>query len=157
MAGVARGKLMPAVKFCNEPGIRLPEYIFLLTVTGNYPSGKSEVVAPKDGDIVLRPAADTIRMVPWADDPTAQVIHDCFYHSGEPVEMAPRYVLQRVIELYRARGWQPVVAPELEFYLVKPNTDPDYPLEPPIGRSGRQETGRQPFSIAAVNEFDPLF
>jgi glutamine synthetase len=50
-----------------------------------------------------------------------------------------------------------VVAPELEFFLVEPNTDPDYPLKPPIGRSGRAEIGRQAYSIAAVNEFDPLF
>jgi glutamine synthetase len=62
-----------------------------------------------------------------------------------------------VVDLYARRGLRPVVAPEIEFYLVKPNTDPDYPLEPPIGRSGRPEIGRQSFSIAAVNEFDDLF
>ena len=54
-------------------------------------------------------------------------------------------------------AWSPVVAPELEFYLVARNTDPDVPLKPPIGRSGRSETGRQAYSIDAVNEFDPLF
>ncbi len=51
---------------------------------------------------------------------------------------------------------KPVVAPEIEFYLVKRNTDPDYPLEPPVGRSGRQETVRQPFSMDAIDEFEPL-
>jgi glutamine synthetase len=66
-------------------------------------------------------------------------------------------VLQRVLDLYAAKGWRPVVAPELEFFLVEPNTDPDYPLKPPVGRSGRPEIGRQAYSIAAVNEFDPLF
>src|SRR3546814_12665839 len=50
-----------------------------------------------------------------------------------------------------------MVAPELEFFLVKINADPDYPLEPPIGRSGRPETARQAYGIDAVNEFDPLF
>jgi glutamine synthetase len=50
-----------------------------------------------------------------------------------------------------------VVAPEIEFYLVKRNTDPDYPLEPPIGRSGRSEAGRRSYSISAVNEFDAIF
>jgi glutamine synthetase len=49
------------------------------------------------------------------------------------------------------------VAPELEFYLVKRNIDPDYPLEPPIGRSGRSEAGRRSYSISAVNEFDAIF
>ena len=157
MAGVARGKLMPAEKFSAEPGMRLPEHLFLLTVTGDYPDKSSEILNPADMDVVMRPALDTIRIVPWAQGATAQVIHDSFYHDGKPVKMAPRYVLQRVLERYRAQGWQPVVAPELEFYLVKPNTDADYPLEPPIGRSGRQETGRQPYGIDAVNEFDPLF
>ena len=49
------------------------------------------------------------------------------------------------------------MAPELEFYLVEQNKDADYPLKPPVGRSGRSEPGRQSYSIAAVNEFDPLF
>ena len=60
-------------------------------------------------------------------------------------------------DLYEAHGWEPVVAPELEFFLVEPNVDSDYPLKPPVGRSGRPEIGRQAYSIAAVNEFDPLF
>ena len=50
-----------------------------------------------------------------------------------------------------------MVAPELEFYLVDVNTDPDYPLEPPVGRSRRRETSRQAYGLDAVNEFDPLF
>ena len=66
-------------------------------------------------------------------------------------------MLRRVCDLYEAEGWDPVVAPELEFYLVARNTDPDMPLKPPIGRSGRAETSRQAYSIDAVNEFDPLF
>ena len=49
-----------------------------------------------------------------------------------------------------------MVAPEIEFYLVKRNTDPDYPLAPPTGRSGRAETVRQPYSLDAIDEFEPL-
>jgi glutamine synthetase len=71
--------------------------------------------------------------------------------------VAPRQLLKRVVDLYAHRGWSPIVAPEIEFYLVEPNTDPDYPLKPPVGRSGRPETGRQSYSISAVNEFDDLF
>jgi glutamine synthetase len=62
-----------------------------------------------------------------------------------------------VLDKYAAKGWKPVVAPELEFFLVDMNRDPDLPLQPPIGRTGRPETGRQAYSIDAVNEFDPLF
>jgi glutamine synthetase len=156
MTGIARGKIVPALKYCREEGMRLPECIFLQTVTGDYPSDE-RAIHPAEIDIFLRPDLSTLRLVPWAKDPTAQVIHDAYYPDDSPVTISPRYVLQRVRELYQKRGWKPVVAPELEFFLVKPNPDADYPLEPPIGRSGRAEVGRQSFSIDAVNEFEPLF
>jgi glutamine synthetase len=50
MAGVARGKLMPAEKFAEEEGMRLPEAIFLQTVTGDYPEDQS-AMNPSDIDI----------------------------------------------------------------------------------------------------------
>ncbi len=157
MAGIARGKIMPAEKFAEEEGLRLPESIFLQTVTGDYPADSSSAMSPAEIDIVLKADQRTVRAVPWAAEPTAQVIHDCFYSDGRPVTMSPRHVLRHVLQLYAQKGWEPVVAPELEFYLVEPNIDADYPLKPPIGRSGRAEPGRQSYSIAAVNEFDPLF
>ncbi len=157
MAGVARGKIMPAQKFAEDEGMRLPESIFLQTVTGDYPADTSAAMSPAEIDIVLKADPRTVRVVPWAPEPTAQVIHDCFYSDGRRVTMAPRHVLRNVLELYAQRGWEPVVAPELEFYLIEPNIDADYPLKPPVGRSGRSEPGRQSYSIAAVNEFDPLF
>jgi glutamine synthetase len=82
---------------------------------------------------------------------------DCFFHDGTAVDFAPRNVLRRVTNLYKEMGWKPIVAPELEFYLLARNIDPNQPLVPPIGRSGRSETSRQLYSIDAVNEFDPLF
>ena len=157
MAGIARGKIMPAEKFAEDEGMRLPESIFLQTVTGDYPFDTSAAMSPAEIDIVLKADARTVRVVPWAAEPTAQVIHDCYYNDGRRVTMAPRHVLRHVLELYAQRGWEPVIAPELEFYLIEPNIDADYPLKPPIGRSGRAEPGRQSYSIAAVNEFDPLF
>lgn len=156
MSGVARGKIIPANKFSLDEGMRLPESIFTQTVTGDYPDDDS-FVDPGEIDMHLRPDPETIRLVPWAQEPTAQVIHDCYYRDGNRVDLAPRTVLHRVLSLYEQQGWQPVVAPELEFFLVKKNLDPDYPLEPPIGRSGRPESARQAYGIDAVNEFDPLF
>lgn len=157
-AGVARGKIMPASKFFNAPTMNLPSSIFHQTISGEYPDddlpGSGD---PADADLVLEPDFSTLSVVPWANDPTAQLIHDCYHRDGRPIEVAPRQLLRRVTELFSHKGWKPVVAPEIEFYLVKPNTDPDYPLEPPVGRSGRPETGRQSYSISAVNEFDDLF
>ncbi len=157
MAGIARGKVMPAEKFTEAQGMRLPESIFLQTVTGDYPADAIKAMSPAEIDIILKPDPRTVRRVPWAAEPTAQIIHDCFYADGRIVKMAPREVLKHVLDLYTQKGWEPVVAPELEFYLVEVNIDADYPLKPPIGRSGRSEPGRQSYSIAAVNEFDPLF
>ncbi|HXH04168.1 MAG TPA: glutamine synthetase family protein [Candidatus Competibacteraceae bacterium] len=156
LSGVARGKILPAQKYFQERGMRLPEAIFLQTVTGDYPEDDS-MISQAEIDIMLRPDLDTLCPVPWANEPTAQIIHDAFYHDGRVVEIAPRHVLRRVLKLYDEHGWRPIVAPELEFYLVKQNHDADYPLEAPVGRSGRPETGRQSYSIDAVNEFEPLF
>jgi glutamine synthetase len=157
-AGVARGKIMPAQKFFQSPTMNMPSSIFHQTISGGYaeedePGGGD----PTDADLVLEPDWSTLSTVPWANDPTAQIIHDAFHRDGRPAEVSPRQLLRRVVDLYQHRGWAPIIAPEIEFYLVKPNTDPDYPLEPPIGRSGRPETGRQSYSISAVNEFDQLF
>ncbi len=156
MAGIARGKIIPRDKFVTGEAMRLPQAVMVQTVTGDYPANGT-LTGVTDPDMVCVPDQSTICLVPWAVDPTAQVIHDCVHFDGTPVAITPRYVLRRVLELYKAKGWKPVIAPELEFYLVDMNKDPDLPLRPPIGRTGRAETGRQAYSIEAVNEFDPLF
>ncbi len=160
LTGVARGKILPRGKFTQDRGMRIPEAVLGMTVTGNYPTDDvayDRAISNTDRDMILRADPTTITMVPWAVDPTAQVIHDCYFADGALVDFAPRTVLRRVLKLYADKGWQPVVAPELEFYLTAKNADPDLPLKAPVGRSGRAETSRQVYSIDAVNEFDPLF
>jgi glutamine synthetase len=159
LTGVARGKILPREKFTEDRGMRLPEAIVAIGVTGEFPEMGPyyDVIKPTDRDMHLRPDPATVRLVPWAADPTAQVIHDCFDSQGRIIPYAPRSVLRRVCDLYAQSGWAPVVAPELEFYLIERSTDPNMPLRPPKGRSGRAETSRQAYSIDAVNEFDPLF
>lgn len=159
LSGVARGKILPAEKFLRilrERGLRLPEAIFIQTVTGDFPDDE-DVTSPANFDIYMIPDEKTVRLVPWYKEATAQVVCDCIYADGGPVDISPRWVLRRVLDLYEARGWKPLVAPELEFFLVQVNKDPDYPLVPPVGRSGRTESGRQAYGIDAVNEFDPIF
>jgi len=156
--GIARGKIMPTNKFINEGGIRLPESVLLQTATGDYPDDDVyyRLLDPKDIDMILKPDENAIFTVPWAIEPSAQAIHDCYDSMGNLIDLAPRTVLKKVLDLYKEKGLQPIVAPEVEFYLTKRCTDPDLPLEPPIGRSGRPESGRQSFSIDACNEFDPI-
>ena len=158
MAGIARGKILPANKFLGglrNGTLRLPESIFGQMVTGA--DSETETLTYQAPDMNLVPDADTLRVVPWYKEPTAQVICDCEAQGGEPIALAPRAVLKRVMSLYEGRGWRPIVAPELEFFLAAKNIDPDYPLLPPAGKTGRPQTGRQAYGIDAVNEFDPLF
>ena len=156
-AGVARGKMMPSSKFTSNTSLSLPSAVFRHTISGEYPEETGDFrYDPLDGDLKLVPDLSTLSVVPWESDPTAQVICDMVTTKGEPVSYTPRNVLKKVVELYTDRGWKPVVAPEIEFYLVAQHEDPNQPLKPPRGRSGRTITGGQSYSIAGVNEFDEL-
>ncbi len=158
MAGIARGKILPTKKFLSgldNDTLRLPESVFGQMVTGA--DADTKALTYQAPDMILVPDADTICVVPWYREPTAQVVCDCHDRKDKPVMVAPRQILKNVLALYKEKGWHPIVAPELEFFLAQKNIDPDYPLLPPAGKSGRPQTGRQAYSIDAVNEFDPLF
>jgi glutamine synthetase len=158
MAGIPRGKIVPVDKFksaIRDHTLRLPECVFGQLVTGEY--ADSEVLLETGADIDLIPDADCYWLVPWYKEPTAQIIHDAVYNDGKVVDLAPRQVLKSVIALFDAIGLKPVIAPELEFFLVKREVEANTPLSPPAGRSGRPEMARQAFGVDAVNEFDPLF
>ena len=152
MAGAARGKVLPASKF-GLGELKLPEGIFAQTVSGDYAQNEDNV---EDRDMLLRPDPLTLRPVPWATDPTASIFLDCTHRDGSPVATSPRYVLRKVLALYQAKGWSPVVAPEVEFYLINPHLDPNVEVEPPEGRLGWTETSKQPYSIDTMNDFDPF-
>lgn len=152
MAGAARGKLIPAAKF-GTGELKLPEGIFAQTISGNYVDNKNNV---EDRDMLLVPDPSTLRPVPWMNDPTASIFLDCFHRDGSPVEASPRRVLRNVLDLYKEKGWRPVVAPEVEFYLINAHADANQEVEPPEGRLGRTETSKQPFSIDTMNDFDPF-
>lgn len=154
-SGVARGKMMPSKKFISETSLALPSSVFMSTISGDYPPNSSIFTYPEgDGDLKLVPDCSTLCIVPWEEDPTAQLICDLIEQDGSYVTYTPRNVLRRVVAEYARYGYKPVVAPEIEFYLVNKNPDPDYPLTPPVGRSGRALGGGQGYSIAGVNEFD---
>jgi len=158
MSGTARGKILPPKKFLKgnrSRGLRIPEEVFTLTINGRY-TQDTRAVSDSAIDIYMQPDVETIRYVPWYQEPTAQVICDAFHLNDDPVDISPRHVLKRVLQLYKDKGWRPVVAPELEFYLVKRNPDADYPLEAAVGRSGRKEPGGQAYGIDAANDFDPI-
>ncbi|NDY90373.1 glutamine synthetase family protein [Ideonella livida] len=156
MTGIARGKILPRDLFLASGEMRIPKSVLLNTVNGHQPDN-GPFVGDTDPDMVCRPDGATVRMVPWAAEPVAVVIHDCEEWDGRPVGLSPRAVLRRVLALYERQGWKPIVAPEMEFYLVARQQNPHEPLQPPLGRTGKPEVGRQSYSIDAVNDFDPFF
>jgi glutamine synthetase len=71
------------------------------------------------GDMLALPDTSTIRLLPWLDR-TALVLADLYdIDSREPIEVAPRRVLQRQVEQAEALGFTPMMASEIEFYLFE--------------------------------------
>ncbi|UUZ49411.1 glutamine synthetase [Massilia sp. B-10] len=72
LTGVARGKILPRAKFAEERGMRIPEAVLGMTVTGNYPQDDAaylRAISATDRDMILKADPATIAMVPWAADP----------------------------------------------------------------------------------------
>ncbi|MEY2994435.1 MAG: hypothetical protein RL357_1370, partial [Pseudomonadota bacterium] len=103
MAGQARGKIVPRHKYKPDAGLRLPEAVLCMSVTGDYPEEDFTSVA--DPDMRLIPDATSVRPVPWAKEPTAQIIHDCVRFDGQAVDLSPRHVLKRILRSYEQEGW----------------------------------------------------
>jgi len=155
LPGIARGKAVPASKFARQKHFHLPDSIFYQTVTGGWGEAAGEE-GFIERDMILRPDLSTASAAPWTADWTIQVIHDAFDREGAPITFSPRNVLRRVVEMYHARGIRPVVAPEMEFFLVARNLDPAQEIKPMMGRSGRPAAARQAYSMTAVDEFGPV-
>ncbi|MDM5147862.1 glutamine synthetase family protein [Candidatus Persebacteraceae bacterium Df01] len=154
LSGIMRGKIIPCEKFIQS-SVRMPESALAQTLTGDW-GEQDDLMDEADGDMELRPDPEGCFVVPWADEPTGQIICDCVSRKGSLIRYAPRSVLKKVIRFFHREGWQPIVAPELEFYLATRDNNPDNPLTPPVGRTGRPEFSRQPFNIDALNEFEPI-
>src|SRR3546814_16315863 len=78
MNGIARGKILPDEKFLrslDHRGLRIPESIFVQTVTGEYPE-KEDVTDDASIDVYMTPDPASMRPVPWYEEPNAQVICD---------------------------------------------------------------------------------
>ena len=105
--------------------------------------------------MILKPDMTTATAAPWTGDWTLQVIHDAFDRKGARSNTR-RATCSAGGGLYDAQGWKPVVAPEMEFFLVARNLDPAKAIEPMMGRSGRPAAARQAYSMTAVDEFGPV-
>lgn len=155
ITGTARGKFIAAEKMGTEIP-RISEGTLLQDVLGQFCDQYEEIIDANDQDMLLVADPETLRIVPWANRPTAQMIHDCQTLDGNMHPLSSRNVLRRVEAEYQKSGIKPVVAAEVEFYLVAKNINPDLPLQSPVGRSGRPQFARQPGGISAINEYQPV-
>jgi glutamine synthetase len=125
--GLARGKWLPRDKALDlaRKGLPLPRSVFALDIWGRDVSEAGLAFGTGDPDGLCRPIPGTAALVPWAERPTAQVM--LTMADGEDGFFAdPRAMLAGVVAKLAARGLHPVVATELEFYLL----DAERPREP---------------------------
>jgi glutamine synthetase len=95
-----------------------------------------------ESDMLWMPDPATVRVIPWIEDPvqrSAFVIGDVYEpYGGGPADCDPRGVAKRVVARAAEMGYEPFVAPEIEFFLFT-RFDPtrlvfDYWASPSGGR-----------------------
>lgn len=115
--GVARGKDIPLRHFaelCDE-GVN-----FCAAVMGT-DLRHTPVVGGESGyiDFAVRPDLRTVRTVPWLPE-VAWCLGEAWVLDGsDHWPSCPRALLQRAVAAFEERGLSPVVAPELEFFLLE--------------------------------------
>lgn len=136
--GLLRGKRITreALEKVYLNGVCLPMSLIATDITGNTVEETGLGYDIGDEDRICRPVPGSLRPVPWATRPSAQLLLSMEDGAGGVFEVAPRAVLERVLQGFTARGWTPVVAVELEFYLF--DAAPD--------ARGRPQTPRDPHS-----------
>jgi glutamine synthetase len=155
--GQARGKRIPA-RFADKAvtdGTRFPFSVMNLDVWGEDIEDSPLVFERGDRDGVLLPTERGFLPMPWLEAPTALLPIWMFHEDGRPYEGDPRHALHTVVERYRALGLVPVVATELEFYLI--DDSGRTPRVPPSPRSGKRRTGAETLALRALDAFDRFF
>lgn len=158
--GTLRGKRIGpgGLRKALEEGVRLPGSVFGLDITGIDAPGTGLVWSVGDADKTLVPVDGRVRPVPWAEAPTGQLLMTMVDDAGAPFFADPRQVLGRVVERLAGRGLTPVVAVELEFYLLdRERTDGGGVQPPRVPGSGRRDTTTQVYGLEEVENFAALF
>ena len=155
--GQARGKRIPA-RFAQNVlrgGTRFPMSVMNLDIWGEDIDDSPLVFEQGDADGILRPTERGFMPMPWLEAPSALLPIWMFRENGEPYDGDPRHALRRIVERWQARGLTPVVATELEFFLID---DSGKTLQvPPSPRSGKRRKAAETLSIRSLDAFDTFF
>jgi glutamine synthetase len=155
--GQARGSasLSASPARWKSEGTRFPLSVLNLDIWGEDVEDSPLVFEIGDPDGVLMPTERGYVPMPWLKTPSALLPMWMFREDGTPYEGDPRQALRSVVDRYKARGLTPVMATEMEFYLVD---DSGVDLrQPPSPRSGKRRPGAEILSLRALDAFDAFF
>jgi glutamine synthetase len=156
--GVGRGKNMAReeLEALFSRGRNVAGSILGLDVTGEDVEETGLVWSVGDADQLCRPVPGTLCRAPWLARPTGQVLGSLYELDGRAAAADPRHVLGRVVERLQARGLNPVVAVELEFYLLQ--READGRLHPARGLlSGTRGQRIDAYGLGRLDDMSPLF
>tara|TARA_B110000285_G_scaffold235256_1_gene315904 strand:- start:30477 stop:31808 length:1332 start_codon:yes stop_codon:yes gene_type:complete len=155
--GQARGKRVPrrfAAKL-EEEGTRFPLSVLNLDIWGEDIDDSPLVFGSGDADGVLLPTERGYVPMPWLSSPSAILPLWSFHEDGTPFDGDPRHALANVVAKYTALGLTPVVATEMEFYLID---DSGREIrQPKSPKSGKRRAGAEILSLRALDAFDKFF
>lgn len=159
LSGVIRGKRYPVEDLGSvwESGVTFPASVFLLDTSGRShdPGGKG--FSDGDPDAIARPIPGTLKPVPWAKRPLGQLLLTFTDSRGAPLSFEPRNVLARALEKLAELKLRPVVAFELEFYLLDKERGEGRRPQPPLSPlTGKREAGTQVYGMDQVDGFEDL-
>ena len=132
--GMPRGKRLPAADWTQTigSGVAFSASALVLDAQGNAQGPLGIGTLDGDPDGWGKPVPGQIRPVPWAVVPTAQSLLSMRDPTG-PLWFDPRHALAEIVARLGDDGLRPVVACELEFYLV--SVDPRGRPSPPLARN----------------------
>ena len=155
--GVIRGKRIPRGNLTKayRSGIALPASVFALDINGNTIEETGLGLATGDGDRLCRPVPGSLMPVPWLrGGRQGQLLMTMVEPDESPFFADPRQVLSRVLQRLSALGLTPVVALELEFYLVDRQRTEAGLIQPPRSPgSGERATQSQLYSMLELDEY----
>ena len=157
--GIMRGKVLPASgleKLFSE-GVYLPASVFGTDATGESVAETGLVWEKGDVDFRWLPVADTFFILPGSQGRDAAVMIQMMEDDGSPHPLDPRSVLQSVVCKLGGLNIFPVIAPELEFYLISmANDDRGMGQAAVVGNLGRPQETNQIYGIDSYDEFRPV-
>ncbi len=159
LGGVPRGKRLRQheVIAVYESGRMFPGSITVVDIRGQDTVETGLVWEDGDADRSMKPIPGTLVKTPWGGDNAAQFLVDFYELDGTPHDLDPRHVLGRVIDRFVDDGLTPVLAVELEFYLLSPRRTRDGGYRPARHEGGRTPTGVEVYGLRELDDFRPFF